>query len=456
VSFLTIEETIGRNIIEESIQKIIEMDKIINSVLRIEKVVGNKNGKYFGIPFLVKDNILVKGTKTTNASKILENYISPYTATAVQKLLEAGFSLIGKTNMDEFAMGNTNENSYFGPVRNPKDLSRVSGGSSGGSAAAVGAGYVPFSLGTDTGGSVRLPASFCGVVGFKPSYGMISRYGVTSFASSLDQIGILSNSVKDVSLVVEIIKGKDKNDPTTLSHTVDLTSNLERDLSDIKICIPKIVYDTDLNISIKNSFNEAVDFLKAKGSKVEVIDIPELEYSVAVYYIIAPSEASSNLARFDGVRYGFRNASLGLNDMYRTTREIGFGIEVKRRIIMGTFNLSADYYSKYYSKALKVRRIISDKLYNILDEYDVMMTPTSPSIPPYMGEKFNPLEYYLMDTFTIPANLAGLPAINIPFGLIEGLPFGIQFIGRQMKDEELLAIANTFHESAKKEFEKNV
>lgn len=453
---MNIEEIIGKNVIEESIQTILKKDKTINSVLRIEKVEGNKNKKYFGIPFLVKDNILVKGTKTTNSSKILENYISPYTATAVKKLLEAGFSLIGKTNMDEFAMGNTNENSYFGPVRNPHDIDRVSGGSSGGSAAAISAGYVPFALGTDTGGSVRQPASFCGVVGFKPSYGMISRYGVTSFASSLDQIGVLANSVKDVALVVETMKGKDDNDSTTLNHTVDLTSHLEVDLSKIKVCIPKIVYDTGLDLSIKNNFYEAVNFLKQKGAKIEIIDIPELEYVVAVYYIIAPSEASSNLAKFDGVRYGLRNSSIGLSDMYRTTREIGFGIEVKRRIIMGTFNLSSEYYDKYYSKALKVRNVISRKLYDILDEYNVIMTPTSPSIPPYLGEKLSPLEYYLMDIFTIPANLAGLPAISIPFGLTKGLPFGIQLMGRQMKDEELLGISSTILESKKKELPKNV
>lgn len=453
---MTIEELIGKNVIEESIKRIIEKDKTLNSVLRIEKIEGNKNGNYFGIPFLAKDNILVKGTKTTNASKILENYISPYTATAVEKLLQAGFSLVGKTNMDEFAMGNTNENSYFGPVRNPYDINRVSGGSSGGSAAAVSAGYVPFALGTDTGGSVRQPAAFCGVVGFKPSYGMISRYGVTSFASSLDQIGVLANSVKDVALVVETMKGKDDKDSTTLNHTTDLTDNLEIDLSKIKICIPKIVYDTELDASIRNSFYEAVNFLKQRGAKIEIIDIPELEYVVAVYYIIAPSEASSNLAKFDGVRYGLRSPSVGLSEMYRTTREIGLGIEVKRRIIMGTFNLSSDYYDKYYSKALKVRNVISRKLYDILNEYNAIMTPTSPSIPPRLGEKLSPLEYYLMDIFTIPANLAGLPAISIPFGFTKGLPFGIQLTGRQMKDEELLKISYTIHESTEKELPKNV
>lgn len=453
---LTIEELLGKNTIESSLNKILESDKEINSVLRIEKVEGNRDGKYYGVPFLVKDNILIKGTKTTNASKILENYDSPYTATAVEKLLNAGFSVIGKTNMDEFAMGNTNEKSAFGPVKNPRDISRVPGGSSGGSAAVVAAEYVPFSLGSDTGGSVRQPASFCGVVGFKPSYGMISRYGLTAFSSSLDQIGVFANNVKDVALVTEIMKGKDIKDSTTIKHNVNLTENLEFDLSKAKVCIPKIVYNENIGEDIKEKFELSIKFLKDKRAKVDVIDLPELEYSVAVYYIVAPSEASSNLARFDGIRYGLRKEVPGLSEMYRSTRESGFGIEVKRRIMMGTFNLSSAYYDQYFAKAAKVRKLMSEKLYKVLNDYDVIVTPTSPVLPPKLGERLSPLEYYLMDIFTIPANLSGLPGISIPFGSINNLPFGVHFMGQKMKDEALLSFSNTFFEKASKELNINV
>jgi len=453
---LTIDDLVGKNVIEESIKKIYEKDKEINSVLRIEKVEGNKDGDYFGIPFLVKDNILVEGTKTTNGSKILENYNSPYTATAVERLLKAGFTVVGKTNMDEFAMGNTNEHSAFGAVRNPKDLARVPGGSSGGSAAAVAAGYVPFSLGSDTGGSVRQPAAFCGVVGFKPSYGMISRYGLTAFSSSLDQIGVFANNVKDVRTVTEIMKGKDPKDSTTLEHDKDLVKDVDIDLSKTKICIPKIVYHKNADNNVIKQFERAINFLRSKGAIVDVKDIPELEYSVAIYYIIAPAEASSNLSRYDGVKYGLRNDALGLNRMYKSTREVGFGMEVKRRIMMGTFNLSSLYYDQYYSKASKVRKLLSDKIKEVLNDYNLIMTPTSPVLPPKIGEKLKPLDYYLMDIFTIPANLNGSPAISIPFGDVQGLPFGIQFIGRYMKDEELLTIADNFFKETSRELKNYV
>jgi aspartyl-tRNA(Asn)/glutamyl-tRNA(Gln) amidotransferase subunit A len=456
VIYLTIDDLVGKNVIEDSIKRIYERDKEINSVLRIEKVEGNKDGNYFGIPFLVKDNILVEGTKTTNGSKILENYSSPYTATAVEKLLKAGFTVVGKTNMDEFAMGNTNEHSAFGPVKNPKDLKRVPGGSSGGSAAAVAAGYVPFSLGSDTGGSVRQPAAFCGVVGFKPSYGMISRYGLTAFSSSLDQIGVFANNVKDVRTVTEIMKGKDPKDSTTLEHDKDLVKNVDIDLSQTKICIPKVVYHENADDNVIKQFERVINFLRSKGAKVDIKDIPELEYSVAIYYIIAPAEASSNLSRYDGVKYGLRNHALGLNKMYKATREGGLGIEVKRRIMMGTFNLSSLYYDQYYSKASKVRKLLSNKMKEILNDYHLIMTPTSPVLPPKIGEKLKPLDYYLMDIFTIPANLTGSPAISIPFGDVQGLPFGIQFIGRYMKDEELLTIADNFFKETPRELKNYV
>ncbi|BBE31202.1 glutamyl-tRNA(Gln) amidotransferase subunit A [Tepiditoga spiralis] len=430
---------IGKNTIQEYVGKIEEKNKELNAVLRIEKVTGNKDGKYYGIPFLVKDNIQIEGTKLTCGSKILKNYNSVYTATAMKKLLDAGFSVIGKTNMDEFAMGSSNENSAYGPVKNPLDTEKIPGGSSGGSAAAVAAGMAPFAIGTDTGGSVRQPASFCEIVGYKPSYGMISRYGVVAFGSSLDQIGVLSTTVEDAATVVEIMKGKDEKDSTTVEHSTNLTSFFGEDIKGKKIAVPKIIYSEGVDKKILEEFENAVNLLKENGAIVEEIDIPELKYAVSIYYIIAPSEASSNLSRFDGVRYGLRKNEKGLSDLYNKTRDEGFGIEVKRRILMGTYTLSSAYYDAYFSKASKVRKLMSDKINNVLENYDLILTPTSPTLPPKIGEELTPLEYYLMDIFTIPANLVGLPAISVPFNKI-----GIQFIGKRLKDEEMLAVADAF------------
>ena len=440
-----LEEIKGTNKIDEYKKVLEQKNSEINAFISDVFVEGNKEGPYYGIPFAVKDNMNIEGTKTTCASKILKNYNSVYTATVVKKLLEKGFSVIGKTNLDEFAMGSSNEYSAFGPVKNPVDLERVPGGSSGGSAAAVAADMVPFSLGSDTGGSVRQPASFCGVVGYKPSYGILSRYGLTAFASSLDQIGVFSKNVEDVALITDIMKGKDEKDSTTIDFNKSLLENInDEKLEGKKFVVPKFVYNKNADKKIIEHFDKIISMLKSKGAIVDVVDLKELEYSISVYYIVATSEASSNLSRFDGARYGSRTDAEGLTEMYQKTRDDGFGIEVKRRIMMGTFNLSSAYYDAYFSKASKVRKIIEKKMDEILKDYDSFILPTVPVLPPKLNEKLTPLDYYMMDLSTIPANLAGLPAISVPAGKIDNLPFGFQFVGKRFEDQKMLAIANSF------------
>jgi len=444
-----LDEFVGKNIIDESIQSLEEKNKLINAVIRKQLVKGSEDGKYYGIPFLVKDNMEVEGTVTSCCSKILENHVSTYTATAVQKLLDQGFSIIGKTNMDEFAMGGANENSIYGPVRNPHDHQRVSGGSSGGSAGSVAAGIAPFALGSDTGGSIREPASFCGIVGYKPSYGMISRYGLIAFGSSLDQIGVLSRSVYDSAKVVDMMKGKDKKDSTSIDYKKDLTARFGRKLEGLRVAVPDIVFSQEIPQEIKEAFSSSLELLKKCGATVIPVSIPELKYVVSVYYIIAPAEASSNLSRFDGVRYGLRNEKDNLIDTYMSTRQDGFGAEVKRRIMMGTFTLSSAYYDAYFSKASKVRRVITEKINKVFEDSDVFFMPTSPALPPKVGEKLSILSYYLLDMFTIPANLAGLPAISVPYCKIGNLPFGVQFMGKRFMDDEMLAVADAFEKEVK-------
>ncbi|KAF2955698.1 Asp-tRNA(Asn)/Glu-tRNA(Gln) amidotransferase subunit GatA [Marinitoga sp. 38H-ov] len=429
------------------IEKSKKINEKINAILEFKTIEGNKNGKYYNIPFLVKDNIQVLGTKNTCASKILENYNSTYTATAVQKLLDAGFTVVGKTNLDEFAMGGSNENSAFGPVRNPWDLERIPGGSSGGSAAAVAAKIVPFALGSDTGGSVRQPASFCGVVGYKPTYGAISRYGLSAFSSSLDQIGVLANNVENAAIAVEVMSGKDENDSTSLDIKWDLTSNLKNKPDNLKIAVPKEVFELDgVDEKVLNKFNEIIDTLKSNGVTVDEINIPHLKYAVSIYYIIAPSEASSNLSRYDGMRYGLRKEYDSLKDTYMETRDQGLGIEVKRRIFMGAFTLSSAYYDAYFAKASKIRALLNKDFENAFEKYDAILTPTAPILPPKIGELKTPLENYLMDLFTIPANMIGSPAISIPAGLIDNLPFGIHLVSKPLEDAKMLQIAKYFEE----------
>ncbi len=404
-----------------------------------------KKGKGFlnGIPFAVKDNMQLEGTKTTCGSQILENYGSTYTATAVQKLLNNGAVALGKTNLDEFAMGSSTEYSSFYPSRNPWDIERVPGGSSGGSAAAVAAGMVPFALGSDTGGSIRQPASFCGIVGYKPTYGLVSRYGLSAFASSLDQIGPLTKTVRDAALVGQTIIGRDSNDATTVDKKIVLMDKIEDTIKGMKLAVP-IEFMKDLNQNVKNTFVKFIENAKQLGTEIEEVSIPSLKYAVAVYYVIAPAEASSNLSRYDGIRYGLRVEENSVNETYNQTRDKGFGSEVKRRIMLGTFTLSAAYYDAYFNKAQKVRAKIKGEMDGILKSYDAIVGPTTPVTAFKFGEISNPLDYYLQDIYTIPANLAGLPSVSVPMGLIDGLPIGVQIMSQRFEDAKVLRIARSY------------
>lgn len=414
----------------------------------VERPLANFDGILSGIPYALKDNILAKGTKTTCASKILENYVSTYDATVTRRLKENGAILLGKTNLDEFAMGSSTENSAFFPTKNPWDLSRIPGGSSGGSAAAVASREVPFALGSDTGGSIRLPAAFCGVIGFKPSYGLVSRYGLVAFGSSLDQIGPITHSVRDAALITQLIYGKDPKDSTTVDKSIDFLRDIEEGIEGMKFALPKqFLEGKNIDDAVLKGVEKLINILERKGGKVERIDIPSLNYSVAVYYIIAPAEASSNLARYDGIRYGFREERDDLTSTYTQTRGKGFGEEVIRRIMLGTFTLSAAYYEAYFGKAQKVRTLIKNDLTKVFEDYDAIISPTSPTIAPKIGEITDPLTYYLMDLYTIPANLAGLPAISIPIEFHRNLPIGVQIMGRRFDDPKVLRIARVIEKN---------
>jgi aspartyl-tRNA(Asn)/glutamyl-tRNA(Gln) amidotransferase subunit A len=423
-------------LVKSALEVIEKEDKILNAFISVNKQAPR------GVPIGIKDNINVQGIETTCASKILKGYIATYDATVVKKLKENGFSVVGKTNLDEFAMGASTEYSAFGPTRNPHDTERVAGGSSGGSAAAVASGEVVAALGSDTGGSIRQPAAFCGVVGFKPSYGLVSRYGLVAFASSLDQIGPITKTVEDSAILMNIIAGKDENDSTTVDRKIDFTQFIGKELPKMKIAVAKQSFNDGVEEGIKGKVDEFIKFLESLGHSVDIVDLDEIKYSVATYYIIAPAEVSSNLSRFDGVKYGLRVSAEGLREMYERTRGIGFGDEVKRRILIGTFTLSAAYYDAYFEKAQKVRRKISTKLNSVFEQYDFIVTPTSPIVAFKIGSVSDPLVYYMMDIFTIPANLAGLPAISIPFGKVEYLPVGIQIMGPRFSDAKVLGFAD--------------
>jgi len=451
---LTIEEALKlsderrKSLIKESLDTIKKLDDKVKAFISLVENPSWETGKFWGIPIAIKDNILVFGTKTTCASKILGNYDSPYDATAVKKLKKAGFAIVGKTNLDEFAMGSSTERSAFFVTRNPWDLERVPGGSSGGSAAAVSAGMVIAALGSDTGGSIRQPAAFCGVVGFKPTYGLVSRYGLVAFASSLDQIGPITKTVRDAAIIMEVIYGKDPNDSTTVDRKMNFLEGIEDGIEGMKFAVPHEVYSQGLDDGVAESFEEFIKLLEKLGASVERVRMPHLKYSVATYYIIAPAEASSNLARYDGVKYGLRIEKEGLKETYMRTRNEGFGEEVRRRIMLGTFTLSAAYYEAYFDKAQRVRKKISDEMNGILENFDAILTPTSP-VPAYkIGEIKDPLTYYLMDIFTIPANLGGFPALSIPFGFSKGLPVGIQIIGKRFDDSKVLRVGRAVEKSS--------
>lgn len=401
------------------------------------------------IPIALKDNLCTKGINTTCSSRILYNFKPPYNATVVEKLLRVGTPFIGKTNMDEFAMGSSTENSGFFPTHNPWDLSRVPGGSSGGSAAAVAADETIWALGSDTGGSIRQPAAFCGVVGMKPTYGRVSRFGLIAFASSLDQIGPITKDVKDCALLLNLISGKDKFDSTSANIEVpDFTQSLLPEIKGIKIGVPVEFLKEGIAENVKTVVKEAIKKLESLGAIIEEVNLPHIDYALSTYYIIAPSEASSNLARYDGVQYGLRIESNGLIEMYKKTRCEGFGAEVKRRIMLGTYALSAGYYDAYYLKALKVRTLICEDFKCAFKKYDVLVSPTTPTTAFKIGEKVSdPLQMYMSDIYTIPVNLAGLPAISIPCGEADGLPVGLQIIGKPFDEETILRVAYTYEQS---------
>ena len=427
---------------KDALEKAEEIDKKIASGEIVEKLAG--------IPIGIKDNICTKGVNTTCSSKMLENFVAPYDATVMEKINSENLINLGKLNMDEFAMGGSTEHSYFHVTRNPWNLNKVPGGSSGGSAAAVAAGMVPWALGTDTGGSIREPASFCGVVGLKPTYGLVSRYGVVAFASSLDQVGPITKDVTDSAMLLNIITGKDKMDSTSVERPkVDYTKALKNDVKGLKIAVPKELFAEGINEEVKESLEKAIETYKKLGAEISEVSLNIAEYALASYYIIACAEASSNLGRFDGVRYGHRAKEFNnLKELYRNSRTEGFGPEVKRRIILGTYVLSSGYYDAYYKKAQQVRTLVMNKFKSVFDNYDVILTPTSPTVAFDIGSKINdPLAMYLADICTVSVNIAGLPGISIPCGVDkEGMPIGMQLIGNRFTEETLLNAAYTFEQ----------
>ncbi len=413
-------------------------------------IFAGKRNLLTGIPIAIKDNICTKGILTTCASKILYNFYPPYESTVTSKLLKQKYILTGKTNMDEFAMGSSTENSGFHITRNPWDLERVPGGSSGGSAAAVAADECIAALGSDTGGSIRQPASFCGVVGLKPTYGRVSRFGLVAFASSLDQIGPITKSVADSALMMNVIAGHDPMDSTSAPiESTDFREYLGHDVKGLKIGIPKEYFIEGMDKEVEERIKEAINQLESLGCIPVEISLPHTEYAVATYYIVATSEASSNLARYDGVKYGLRAQGNDLLDMYMKTRSKGFGAEVKRRIMLGTYSLSAGYYDAYYKKALQVRTLIKSDFEKAFENVDFIVTPTAPSPAFKIGEKIDdPLQMYLSDIFTISINLAGVPAISLPCGFSgKGLPIGLQIIGKPFDEAGILQLAYAYEQS---------
>ncbi len=404
-----------------------------------------------GIPAIIKDNMCTRGIKTTCSSKMLEHFVPPYNATVIEKLNKAGMVMVGKANMDEFAMGSSTENSAFFTTRNPWDLKRVPGGSSGGSAASVAAGEAIYSLGSDTGGSIRQPAGFCSVTGLKPTYGRVSRYGLVAFASSLDQIGPLTQDVRDCALVMNCISGHDPSDSTSAPQKVpDYSKSLIPDVKGLRVGIPKEYFVEGMQPEVKAAIENAINKMIELGAVVDWnVSLPSTPYALAVYYIIAPSEASANLARYDGVKYGFSyQEGANMWDNMEKTRQFGFGAEVKRRIMLGTYALSSGYYDAYYLKAQKVRTLIRREFEKAFTKYDVLITPTSPTVPFKIGEKTSdPVQMYLSDICTLPINIAGIPAISIPAGFAGGLPVGMQIIGKPFSEEMLFRTAFTYQQA---------
>ena len=437
---------------EKKVKALCLLDKkdVLSQCEQLERRSSGK-GKLFGIPVVVKDNICVEGQDTTCASRILKGFKPPYDAMVVSRLKAEGAVILAKANMDEFAFGSSCETSCYGPTHNPWDLKRIPGGSSGGSAASVAADETILSIGSDTGGSIRQPASLCGVVGLKPTYGRVSRYGLIAFASSLDQIGPFAKDVTDAALLMNVIAGHDAQDSTCADVKLpDYTKSLVNDVKGIKIGVPKEYFAQGLDEEVKTAVDKALDLLKKLGAKVKDISLPHTEYAVGDYYIVATAEASSNLARFDGVQYAYRSSKFDdLIDMYRKTRGQGFGEEAKRRIILGTYALSSGYYDAYYLRALKVRRLIKQDFDRAFKDCDCIITPTSPTVAFKIGERMdNPLAMYLSDIYTISVNLAGVPAVSVPCGFNnEGLPIGLQIIAKPFDEEMIFRVGYTFEQN---------
>ena len=401
-----------------------------------------------GVPGAIKDNMCMKGIKNTCASKILANFVAPYDATVVEQLAAQDHVVVGKTNMDEFAMGSSTENSAFKTTHNPWDTDRVPGGSSGGSAAAVAAGEAIWALGSDTGGSIRQPASFCGTVGLKPTYGRVSRYGLVAFASSLDQIGPITRDVTDTAIIMNVISGHDPKDSTSIPGEVpDYTKSLVKDVKGLKIGLPREYFGKGMDPEVSKAVHKAVEQLVAQGAECREVSMPHTEYALTTYYILAPAEASSNLARYNGVSYGYRGEGEDIVSMFTKSRTEGFGDEVKRRIMLGTYALSSGYYDAYYLKALKVRTLIKQDFDKAFEQVDVLITPTSPTTAFKIGGISDPLTMYMQDVCTIPINLAGVPAMSLPCGFSQGLPIGLQIIGKPLDEQTIIRAAYTFEQS---------
>ena len=436
----------------------LQLEEALQQAKKLEEIANGKEvPSLAGIPIGIKDIICTKGVRTTCASKMLENFIAPYDATVMEKINAEEMISLGKLNMDEFAMGSSTEHSYFKKTKNPWDLSRIPGGSSGGSAAAVAANMVPWALGTDTGGSIRQPASVCGIVGLKPTYGLVSRYGVIAYASSLDQVGVFTKDVEDCAMLLNVIAGKDEKDTTSVDvGEKDYTQSLNKDIKGLKIGVPKEFFGEGIDEEVKQSLYTAIEEYKKLGAEVEEISLDIAELSLATYYIISNAEASSNLGRYDGVRYGHRAKNFSnIKELIKNSRSEGFGEEVKRRIILGTYVLSSGYYDAYYKKAQQVRTLVMKKFDEAFAKYDVILTPTSPTTAFKLGEKVNnPLEMYLSDICTVSVNIAGLPGISIPCGVdSKGLPIGMQLIGNKFDEETIIKAAHAYERQT--QFRKN-
>ncbi|NLJ78278.1 MAG: Asp-tRNA(Asn)/Glu-tRNA(Gln) amidotransferase subunit GatA [Tissierellia bacterium] len=453
-------ELSARDIVEAHLERIEGIEPELNAFITVTREEalrdaddldrkirdGERLGALAGIPVGIKDNIITSGIKTTCGSKMLEDFIPPYEATVIERIKEEDGIVLGKTNLDEFAIGSLTDTSYFGATKNPVDLNRTPGGSSGGSAAAVQAQEVAVTLGSDTGGSIRQPASYCGVVGIKPTYGLVSRYGLVAVANSLDQIGVFGRDVSDSALILGTIAGHDRRDSTSMDmESIDYLDDLDEDIKGMRIGLPREYFDIDMNDGIRDRVMEAVGIFESLGAKVDEVSLPNTKWALATYYVLAASEISSNLSRFDGVRYGYRAAEYeSLDELYMNTRTEAFGREVKRRIMAGTYFLSREHAEEYYRKALQLRTLIRDDFDRVFEEYDIIISPTTPNLPFERGAENDPLIMAESDTFTVPVNLAGNCAISIPCGDVEGLPAGLQIIGDRFKERRILKAGYAF------------